>query len=228
LDASLNFDKNSTEDKKNVKVKVDGQMENIHVISNVSADSMHIEMVVPYALDQGPGYYKVVDKKFSDAIKEAHITSRATPDGIHISIEYDGVSIKKKGRYRLFFQYVADESQTEHTQVVKKNSRFAPTKTEQPQVEEQKSAEVVETPKEDKSKKTKFGAAKKQIELNGLTPTQYAESKAKRAKKETSKAAWNRALVELAELSRTSGISDEERQKRANDILAAAQASARG
>ncbi len=187
---------------------------------------MHIEMTVPYALNQGTGYYKVVDKRFSDAIKEARVTSRATNEGIHISIEYDGVSIKKKGRYRLYFQYVADEKQPEHIQIVKKNSRFAP---KQPRGQEQPPAADVETPNSKKveDKKNKFNRAKKQIELGGLTPKQYAEGKAKRAKKESAKAAWNRALAELAELRHTIGISDEERQKRANDILAAAQASAR-
>ena len=124
LDAKLNMDKNDPDKRKVVNVKVDGQMKNVQVVSDVNEDSMHIQMTVPYNLNQGKGYYKVVYKTFRGEIKEAHVTSRATENGIHIDIMMDGVSIKDKGRYKLYFQYVQDENQTEHTETITKKTRF--------------------------------------------------------------------------------------------------------
>ncbi|MBO5662646.1 MAG: hypothetical protein J6S12_02170, partial [Alphaproteobacteria bacterium] len=124
LDAKLNMDKNDLDKRKVVNVKVDGQMKNVQVVSDVNEDSMHIQMTVPYNLNQGKGYYKVVYKTFRGEIKEARVTSRATENGIHIDIMMDGVSIKDKGRYKLYFQYVQDENQTEHTETITKKTRF--------------------------------------------------------------------------------------------------------
>ncbi|MBO5740281.1 MAG: hypothetical protein J6R52_04440 [Alphaproteobacteria bacterium] len=124
LDAKLNMDKNDPDKHKVVNVKVDGQMKNVQVVSDVNEDSMHIKMTVPYNINQGKGYYKVVYKTFSGEIKEAQVSSRATDNGIHIDIMMDGVSIKDKGRYKLYFQYVQDENKTEHTETITKKTRF--------------------------------------------------------------------------------------------------------
>ncbi len=235
LDAKLNMDKNDPDKRKVVNVKVDGQMKNVTVESHVNEDNMHIQMTVPYNLNQDKGYYKVVYKTFRGEIKEAHVTSRATENGIHIDIMMDGVSIKDKGRYKLYFQYVQDENQTEHTETITKKTRFkrTPVAPEQNNDTPQNQSATSETdsgtdtgdtpPQADTQKKTnkrkQFEAGATQVQnLSQMIET--ARQKEQRAKKQEDKTAWHKALEQLKQLQQDSGLNDVEKQMFAQKILA--------
>ncbi len=229
LDAKLNMDKNDPDKRKVVNVKVDGQMKNVQVVSDVNEDSMHIQMTVPYNLNQGKGYYKVVYKTFRGEIKEARVTSRATENGININIEMDGVSIKDMGRYKLFFKYIPDENQTEHTETITKKTRFKRTVVgpEQNHDTESNTPHGDDTKKKKKNTHKRFEAGAVQIQtLSEMI--EMVKQKEYNAKKQSNKDAWKHARNQLAALQAQSDLTDDEKQQRAVQILADANRATHG
>ena len=125
LDAKINMATNKRNGDKATQVDINGRIkDSIQLVQNITDSGMSIHITVPYDINNKKGYYKVVDKKFQKEAKPAVVKSYLENNQFHIEITVEGASIEDIARYKMYFQFVADENKTEHTETITKKTRF--------------------------------------------------------------------------------------------------------
>ncbi len=126
VDAKINMATNKRNGDKATQVDINGRIkDSIRFEQGIIKDSsMTIHITVPYDINNKKGYYKAVDKKFQKEAKPAVVKSYLENNEFHIKITVEGASIEDIARYKMYFQFVADENKTEHTETITKKTRF--------------------------------------------------------------------------------------------------------
>lgn len=245
VDAKINMATNKRNGDKATQVDINGRIkDSIRFGQGIEDSGMTIHITVPYDINNKKGYYKVVDKKFQKEAKPAVVKSYLKNNKFHIEITVEGASIEDIARYKMYFQFVADENKTEHTETITKKTRFkrTPVAPEQnnggtPNAPQGQAATTGtdsgtdsgtgDTPpqgdkkKKKKNKRTQFEAGTAQIQnLSQMIET--VRQKEQRAKKQENKAAWHEALEQLMQLEQDARLNAAEKQMSAQRILATA------
>ena len=125
VDAKINMATNKRNGDKATQLDVNGRIkDSIKIKRDITDSGMTIHITVPYDINNKKGYYKVVDKKFQKEAKPAVVKSYLENNEFHIEITVEGASIEDIARYKMYFQFVADENKTEHTETITKKTRF--------------------------------------------------------------------------------------------------------
>lgn len=125
VDAKINMATNKRNGDKATQVDINGRIkDSIDFGQGIKDGSMTIHITVPYDINNKKGYYKVVDKKFQKEAKPAVVKSYLKNNKFHIEITVEGATIEDIARYKMYFQFVADENKTEHTETITKKTRF--------------------------------------------------------------------------------------------------------